>query len=104
MQRIRKNDTVQVISGKDKGKRGTVVEIYPEKDKLIVQGIGLAVKHSKARKQGETSTIKQKEEAFALSKAMPVCSACKKPSRVNVKMLEDGKKARICNRCKEIMQ
>jgi len=104
MQRIRKNDTVQVIHGKDKGKQGTVIEIYPGKDKLIVQGIGIAVKHVKARKQGEVPSIKRQELAMEMSKVMPVCSSCKKACRISAKVLDDGKKVRICGRCKEIMR
>jgi len=101
--RIRKNDTVLVLSGKDKGKTGNVIAILPKKDILLVDGIAISKCHIKARKQGEVSSIKQRESYISLSKVMPVCSSCKKPCRVSFKVLETGKKARICSECKQII-
>lgn len=102
MARVRKNDTVMVITGKDKGKTGTVLEVRPKKNKGLVKGVSVVTRHVKARRQGETSGIKKEETFICLSKVMPVCTACNKPSRVNAKTLEDGKRARTCNRCNEI--
>jgi len=100
--RIKKNDTVMVISGKDKGKSGTVIEILPKKGKVMVKGVGIRTRHAKARKQGDTPGIKKEEGFITINKLMPVCGACGKASRVNAKLLESGKRARMCNRCKEI--
>ncbi len=100
MERVKKNDMVQVIAGKDAGKQGPVIDIFPKNDKVIVKGVGVVARHAKARKQGETSGIKREERPILLSKVMPVCPACKKPCRVNVQVLDDGKKIRVCNRCK----
>ena len=100
--RVKKNDTVMVVSGKDKGKQGVVLEIWKKKNKAIVKGIAVVSKHAKARKQGESPGIKKQEAAINLSVVMPLCGACKKPCRINAKELENGKRARICNRCKEI--
>lgn len=100
--RIKKNDTVYVLTGKDKGRQGTVIAVMPEKGKVIVKGIGLLTHHVKPRKAGETGGIRKEEGFVSVSRVMPVCSSCKKPSRVNCKVLETGVNARVCNRCKEI--
>lgn len=100
--RIKKNDTVMVISGKDKGKHGQVLEVLPAKDKVLVKGIGIITRHVKARRQGDIAGIKKEESYIQLPKVMPVCSSCKKPCRVNVKALDNNKSARVCNRCKAV--
>jgi len=91
-----------VISGRDKGKTGTVIEVLPKKEKVLVKGVAMVTKHAKARRQGETGGIKKKESYVWLSDVMPVCVACGKPCRVNVKMLSEGKHVRMCNKCKEV--
>lgn len=100
--RIKKNDTVFVTSGRDKGKRGTVIEVKPKKNKVMIKDVAMVSRHAKARKQGETSGIKRKESYIQLSKVMPVCKACKKPCRINSKVLQEGKRVRVCGSCKEI--
>ncbi len=100
--RIKKNDTVVVLSGKDKDKNGTVIEVLPKKGKVLVKGIALKTRHVKARKQGDVPGIKKEESYINTSMVMPVCTACKKPSRINTRLLEDGKRERTCNRCEEI--
>lgn len=100
--RIRKNDTVVVLSGKDKDKQGTVIQISPKRGKLVVKGIALLTRHVKARKQGEVSGIKKQEGYIDLSNVMPVCALCQKPCRVGSKLLENGTRVRTCKRCKEV--
>lgn len=100
--RIKKNDTVHVISGKDKGKQGSVVAILPKKDKVLVKGVALLVHHKKPRRSGEVGGIHAEESFIEVSRVMPVCPSCKKPSRTNAKRLDTGKNVRVCNRCKEI--
>ncbi len=99
MMRIKKNDTVLVMTGKDKGKRGSVLEVQPKKGRILVKGIALVTRHYKARRTGETSGIKRQEAFINASKVMPVCPSCDKPCRVRVKLDEDNQKARECNRC-----
>lgn len=99
--RVKKNDTVVVLSGKDRGKTGTVIDILPKKDKVMVKGVGVITRHVKARRQGEVAGIKQEEQFIPLTKVMPVCVSCNKPCRVNLAILEDGSGVRTCNRCKE---
>ncbi len=100
--RVKKNDMVSVVSGKDKGKQGPVIAILPKKGKVMVQGVGIITKHHKARKAGDTGGIKKEESFINIVKVMPICIACKKACRVNTKKLEKGKNVRVCNRCKEI--
>jgi large subunit ribosomal protein L24 len=101
LSRIKKNDLVTVISGKDKGKEGRVISIYPKKDTVLVKGVGIVTRHAKARRQGDPAGIIQEERPVALCKVMPVCSICKKAARVRAKVLDGGKKVRTCHRCNE---
>lgn len=100
---VKNNDTVIIITGKDKEKTGTVIDILPKAGKIMVSGIAVKTKHVKARKQGEVSAIKKQESYISLSNVMPICRSCKKPCRVNTVILENNKRARACNNCKEIL-
>lgn len=102
MMRIKKNDTVVVLSGKDKGKQGTVLDFKLDKNLVKIKGIAIVTKHVKARRQGETSSIKKEESYINLSKVMLVSSTDSKPCRVNFKTV-DGKKVRMCNRTKTVI-
>ena len=98
---IKKDDTVVVISGDDKGTRGKVIAASPEEGKVIVEGVHTVAKHTKARRQGETSQIIKTEGAIYASKVQLVCPKCNKPTRVGTKVYEDGKKDRCCKKCGE---
>jgi large subunit ribosomal protein L24 len=101
--RVKKGDTVVVLSGKDKGKRGSVITVAPDKDKVLVKDIAMVTRHVKARKQGEVAGIKKRESYIPLSRVMPICKACHKPCRINVTVSQEtGKNVRLCNKCKEI--
>ena len=95
---IRKDDKVVVISGKDKGKEGKVLVANPKAGKLIVEGVNVATKHQKPRKQGEEGGIIKVETPIYACKVMVVCPKCGKPTRVAHK-LDDGKKVRVCKKC-----
>jgi large subunit ribosomal protein L24 len=101
LSRIKKDDTVVVLSGKNKGKQGQVIKVDQKKGVVIVKNVGLVTKHLKAKKTGEKSKIVKEESPFPLCKLMPICSFCKKTCRVQVRFLEDGGKSRVCGRCKE---
>ena len=101
MMRIKKNDTVVVITGKDKGKRGTVIDIIREKNLVKVSGIAMVTKHVKARQQGQVSAIKKQESFINLSNVMPLANNANRPSRMRCKVLENGKKVRVCHRTQE---
>ncbi len=100
--RIKKNDTVQILSGKDKGKQGAVIAILPKDGKVMIKGVAVATHHVKPRRSGEPGGIRKEEKFVDISCVMPICSSCKKPSRVGAKKLDTGMTARVCNRCKEI--
>lgn len=100
--RIKKNDTVQVISGKDKGKQGAVIAVNPEENKVMIKGVAIVTRHVKPKKAGQAGVIKKEEIFVHAAKVMPVCSNCKKPCRINVRIEESDNKVRLCNQCNEI--
>ncbi|SMC75638.1 50S ribosomal protein L24 [Papillibacter cinnamivorans] len=98
---IRKDDTVIVLSGKDRGKKGKVMRTVPDDNKVIVEGINMVSRHTKPRKQGEEGGILQKEAPIYAGKVMRVCPKCGKPTRPAHQILADGSKARLCKKCGE---
>lgn len=96
---IKKDDTVIVLSGKDKGKQGKVVSVQPEDGKVVVEKINMVSRHQKPRKQGEEGGIIKKEAPLYASKVMRVCPKCNQPTRPAHKTLADGKKVRVCKKC-----
>ena len=97
---IKKNDKVVVLSGKDKGKEGKVLEAMPADKKVIVEGVNVASCHVKPRKQGEEGGIIRREIPMYASKVMLVCPKCGKATRVGHKTV-DGKNVRACKKCGE---
>ncbi len=100
---VRKDDTVIILSGKDKGKKGKVLEVSPSEGKVIVEGCNMITKHVKPRRMGETGGLVKAEAPLYASKVMLVCPKCGKPTRLAHKILNDGKKERVCKNadCKE---
>lgn len=96
--RIKKGDTVQILSGNDKGKTGEVLEVIPKADKIIVKGVNVRKKSVKPRKQGEEGGIISIESAIPSAKANVVCSKCGKATKVGYSEEKD-KKIRICKKC-----
>lgn len=102
--RIKKNDTVMIIKGKDNGKSGRVMRLIAGADKAIVEGLNFVKKHARKTQQNPQGGIIQIESPIALSNLMPVCPKCNKPVRVGtVAAGKDGKKTRICRKCKEAL-
>ena len=95
---IRKDDKVVVLSGKDKGKKGKVLSADPKGGKVIVEGVNVAKRHQKPRKQGEEGGIIKVETPIYAAKVQLVCPKCGKPTRVGHKIV-DGKKSRVCKKC-----
>ena len=95
---IKKNDTVIVLSGKDKGVKGKVLVAMPAENKVIVEKVNVATCHTKPRRQGETGGIVKKETPIRACKVALFCNKCDKGVRVGYKV-EDGKKTRICRKC-----
>ena len=96
--KIKKGDTVQVLSGNDKGKKGEVLEVIPKTQKIIVKGVNVRKKHVKPRKQGEEGGIIPVECSIHSSKVNVVCPKCGKPARVGY-IMEGDTKVRVCKKC-----
>ena len=96
--KVKKGDTVQVLSGNDKGKTGEVLEVMPKQEKVVVKGVNIRKKHVKPRQQGDEGGIISVESAIHTSKVNVVCPKCNKPARIGYKMEKDGK-VRICKKC-----
>ena len=101
--KIRKNDTVLVVAGKDKGKKGKVRQAFPKEDKVIVDGINMAKRHSRARGAARQAGIIELEMPLHVSNVMFVCNKCNRPARVGFRLLDDGRKGRICRSCYEVI-
>ena len=95
---VKTGDNVMIISGKDKGHTGKVLQVSPAEGKVIVEGQNMVTKHVKPRRQGEQGGIVKAEGAIYASKVMPVCPKCGKGTRVAY-VIKDGKKARTCKKC-----
>ena len=99
--KIKKNDTVLVIAGKDRGKKGKVRQALPKTNKIIVDGINMMKRHSRTRGQARQAGIIDIEMPFNVSNVMLICNKCDKPTRVGYRVLDDGKRTRICRNCHE---
>lgn len=98
---VRKKDTVVVVSGKDKGKTGEVLAVYPKNGKVLVKGVNVVTKHQKPNKANMQGGLIHKESAIFASKVMLYCDKCKTATRISHKVLEDGTKVRVCKHCGE---
>ena len=98
---VKSGDKVIIISGRDKGKEGKVLEVSPAEGKVIIEGCNMATKHVKPRKMGEAGGLVQVETAIYASKVMLFCPKCGKPTRLAHKVLADGTKKRLCKACGE---
>jgi len=99
--KLKKEDTVEVIAGKDKGKRGRILRILRDKDRILVEGVNIVKKTKKRRKQQDRSGIIEVEAALHSSNLMIVCKKCG-PTRIGYK-IEEGKKIRVCKKCGEAL-
>ena len=100
---VRKNDSVMVIAGKERGKTGKVLRVLPDKDAVIIERVNLVKRHSKPRGPQQPGGIVEKEAPIRASNLMIMCDKCNAPVRVGRKLLADGKKIRICRRCAEAL-
>lgn len=101
--KIRKDDTVVIIAGKDSGKKGKVRRALLNEDRVIVEGLNMIKRHSRARRAARQAGIIELEAPIHVSNVMLVCGKCGKPTRVSFRFLDDGKKVRICNSCREVI-
>ena len=101
---IKKGDTVYVLSGKDRGKKGKVLEVYPSENKVIVEGVNMSTKHKKPRSRHQQGGIIEQESTIHSSNVMIVCSRCGVPSKVSKEVGENKQKVRVCKSCNEIVE
>jgi large subunit ribosomal protein L24 len=104
MQRIKKGDTVEVIAGKDLGSRGEVLRVLPKDERVVVERVNIVKKHQKPQRAGRGQTqpgIIEFEAPINLSNVQLVCTQCQSKTRVNYHINEEGRKVRVCKKCKQ---
>jgi len=101
--KIKKNDIIKVLIGKDKGKTGKVLKALPRQNKVIIEGINLLVKHVRPKKEREKGQTVRFPAPMDVSKVMLVCPHCNKPVRVGYKVLKNKKKIRYCRKCHQVI-
>ncbi|MCA1944923.1 MAG: 50S ribosomal protein L24 [Desulfovibrio sp.] len=103
--RIKKEDKVMVIAGKDKGKIGKILRILRKKEAVLVEKVNMVRRHTKGNPyRQQAGGILEKEAPLDISNVQLMCPACTKPTRVGYKLMEDGKKVRFCKKCNEVME
>ena len=101
---VRKNDEVQVITGRDRGKRGRVLRVLPEKGRVVVEGVNLIKRHTKPNPQKQIKGgVVEREAPLHASNVQIVCPECSKATRIGRKVLGDGRKVRICRKCEGVV-
>ncbi|MBI4698179.1 MAG: 50S ribosomal protein L24 [Nitrospirae bacterium] len=100
---IKKNDTVAVISGDERGKRGRVLSVLSEKEMLLVERLNMIKRHMKPSKKYSQGGIIERESPIRRANVMLLCPKCDKPTRIGQKILENGTKVRTCKKCREVI-
>ena len=101
MRRVQRDDTVEVLAGKDRGKRGQVREVIPGRERVVVQGVNMVKRHMRPRTVGGPAGIVEREASLHWSNVAVVCSDCDRAARVGFRVRQDGTKVRFCKRCNE---
>jgi large subunit ribosomal protein L24 len=101
--RIKKDDKVKVLAGKDSGKIGKVIKVNRKKNRILIENINLVKHHTKPNAQNRQGGIIESESPIHWSNVMLMCNKCMSPVRIKMRVLEDGKKVRVCRKCNEIM-
>jgi large subunit ribosomal protein L24 len=101
--KIKKNDTVQIITGKDKGKKGKVLQVFPDLNKVVVEGMNMMAKNVRPKKMGEKGQVVRYNAPVNASNVLIFCSSCGKGVKVGYKTDASGKKVRICRKCKQVV-
>ncbi len=102
--RIKSGDTVKIISGEDKGFTGKVLKLYPERNRVVVEGANFRKVHKRPTRGGESGEILEKESPINISNIMLKCPKCGSITRISMKKIETGKKIRVCKKCKEMIE
>src|SRR5688572_14900291 len=101
--KVRKNDTVQVLAGRERGKQGKITRVLTKEDRVVVEGLNIRKRHTKPRRQGEQAGIVEFPAPLHVSNVAVVCSKCGKAARVGFRLLADSTKVRFCKRCDEVI-
>lgn len=101
--RIKKEDKVRIITGKDKGRIGKVLKVFRKKDRVLVENINTVKRHTKPGIKSKQGGIVESEAPIHVSNVMVICNKCRMPVRIKMQHLDDGKKVRVCKKCNEIM-
>lgn len=96
---VKKNDMVKVIAGKERGKTGKVLRVFPAKGRVIVESLNVVKRHTRPSQLSPEGGIVEKEAPLSLSNVMLICASCNQPTRTGVRKLEDGSKTRFCKKC-----
>lgn len=102
MAKIKKNDTVMVLAGRDKGKTGKILVALPDRNRAIVEGVNFVKKHTRRTRENEKGGIVQRETTIHVSNLALFCKGCNRPTKVGFNTLKDGTKTRFCKKCKEV--
>ena len=98
---IKKNDMVKIIAGKEQGKTGKVLRVFPGKSRVVVEGLNMIKRHTRPNQLYPEGGILEKEAPLSASNVMLICGSCNQPVRTGVRLLEDGDKTRYCKKCNE---
>lgn len=101
--KVAKNDIVLIRSGNFRGKRGKVLKVFPDKQRVIVEGVNLVKRHMRRSQKNPQGGIIEKEAPIHVSNVQVICPKCGKPTRIGRKVLENGKRVRVCKKCNEMI-
>jgi large subunit ribosomal protein L24 len=104
VQRLRKDDTVVILAGRERGKTGKVLRMLPERNRVVIERLNVVKRHTKARGMQQQGGIVEKEASIHVSNVQPLCGRCNKPTRVGRRALEDGRSVRVCRRCDDTLE
>jgi large subunit ribosomal protein L24 len=98
---VKKDDMVKIIAGKDQGKTGKVLRVFPAKGRVVVESINIVKRHTRPNQLNPEGGIIEKEAPLSISNVMLVCGSCNQATRTGIRVLEDGSKSRYCKKCNE---
>ncbi len=98
---IKKNDMVKILAGKEQGKTGKVLRVFPSKSRVVVEGLNMIKRHTRPNQLYPEGGILEKEAPLSISNVMLICGSCNQATRTGVRLLEDGSKTRYCKKCNE---
>lgn len=100
---VKKDDMVKIIAGKEKGKTGKVLRVFPAKGRVVVENLNIIKRHTRPTQIKPDGGIIEKEAALSIANVMLICGSCNEPARTGIRTLDDGSKARYCKKCNEIV-